>query len=70
MANDTKHNYIAIANELLSTVRERLCIPCAEGGENLKKVDLENPLQCDCVCEKVEVMLTAAKGIIADSDND
>ena len=63
MSDGAGVDYEKIADELLGNLRDQICRPCVECGENLKEVNLENPLECECLCDKVEGMLKAARGI-------
>ena len=53
-------------DKLLTEVSNKLCQPCEDPRKEKYALDFENPLNCDCYCERVESILEKAKEIDKD----
>ncbi len=53
MTDTRQQAYQQSVDALIAAVRDRICRPCAEAGENLIEVNFNNPIECRCSCPKV-----------------
>jgi len=61
MLNSHPQEFKEAAESFVRVIRDDVCKPCVEAGQNHEEVDLDNPLGCGCVCDKVKALLDTAK---------
>ena len=54
---DDIKNFIKSRDEFLNVISEAYCKTCNDPGKNELNIDYENPLNCECRCERVEKLL-------------
>lgn len=60
--------FLSVSDELLRVVRDNLCSPCVAANLNEHDVDLDDPLNCPCRCERVKSILRNVRAIVANLD--
>ncbi|MDV7340659.1 hypothetical protein RYZ26_13720 [Terasakiella sp. A23] len=61
MLNSRPNEFNDAAESIIRVVRDDVCAPCVKAGKNCQPVNLDNPLACQCRCEKVADILDTAK---------
>ena len=56
------------AEEIVRTVRQNICEPCADPQKDQFQIDPNDPLNCLCRCERVESLLDSAAMILKGSN--
>ncbi len=69
MLNSHPSECLIAGQDILAVVRDNICKPCVSQGLNMIDVDFENPLECQCRCEKVQELLNTAKGFLDLAEN-
>lgn len=55
-----------MALKLIHDIRFYICVPCDDQRKNRYNVNLRNPLECTCFCDRVDSPLSSLRRIIED----
>jgi len=55
--------YQSWRDKLLTEISNRICQPCEDPRREKYDLNFENPLNCGCSCDRVEIILENAKQI-------
>ena len=58
--------YKSWRNNLLNIIGNDICKKCVDPRKNKAIINLEEPLKCECRCERVETVLTSASNLDSD----
>ena len=64
----TKEIQLSISwrDKLLNIIGNDICKICIDPRKNKAIINLEEPLKCECRCERVETVLTSASNLDSD----
>ena len=64
----TKEIQLSISwrDNLLNIIGNDICKKCVDPRKNKAIINLEEPLKCECRCERVETVLTSASNLDSD----
>ena len=60
---ENRHIYKIWRDKLLAEVSETICRPCSDERKIHHSLDYENPLNCGCNCDRIEIVLRNVRQI-------
>ncbi len=64
MRQALQERYETVAKDIVRSVREKICVPCTNPRKENFLIDMHDPLNCACLCERVEPLLESAAQIV------
>ena len=58
--------YTSWRDDFLGIIGGKTCKECADPQKETKKLDYENPFNCECRCHRIENMMSTAENIEAE----
>jgi len=63
MINENEHLYVSWRDSLLKMIGENICQKYTDPRKKNKSINIKDPLNCECRCERVNDVLSSAAKI-------